>query len=382
MFAEENEGGDALNRAIPLTRGDFIHISANDLVYGLGWAEHALSAFDIFPDLGQLSLFADVPTDAEAWEQKPAVLRLSKGKILYEASANVSGSSVLRAALFRERGLQVGTVEHGHLKFPADGKLSMDVKAAGFWCAWSDRYYVRNVGHEVAEFEADPLYYHDSYANKTWVGIEGWQQRVAMAKSLPKINRASIVLADRRADPHRGGEIAGKPARLWSRFDGVTPSVETIEFLYALTRLIKPTNVLETRTWLGLAACAIGRALVANGFGHLTTFESDPEARAMARKIIEDYGLEPPITLICAPALSSVVADGGFHLAVFDFSDPNAVADFILFKSNLSRHATVVFHGIENHSETIRAVAAENSINGAFLPVPGGIFLGTLASGA
>jgi len=65
-----------------------------------------VAAFETFADLGQLSL----PTDDEAWEQKPAQARLSKGKMLYEARGNVSASSVLRASLFRERGLRVGTL--------------------------------------------------------------------------------------------------------------------------------------------------------------------------------------------------------------------------------------------------------------------------------
>ena len=132
LFLESNVGGDAFNRALPLTRGDLVHFSANDLVFLPGWSEHAVAAFETFSDLGQLSLFADVPTDDEAWEQKPADARLSKGKMLYEARGNVSASSVLRALLFRERRLRVETLENGPLRFPADGKLSMDVKAAGF----------------------------------------------------------------------------------------------------------------------------------------------------------------------------------------------------------------------------------------------------------
>ena len=224
-----------------------------------------------------------MPTDDEAWAQKPAHVRLSKGKLLYEAQGNVFASSVLRASLFRERGLRVATLENGPLRFPADGKLSMDIKAAGFWCAWSDQYYVRNVGHEVSEFESNPLYYRENYANKPWLGIEGWEKRVTLQKTLPKLNRASIIFADRRAGAQRGGNaVVGKSARLWSSFDAVTPNVETIEFLYALTRLVKPTNVLETRTWLGLSACAIGRALVENGLGHPTALERDPEAYVVA----------------------------------------------------------------------------------------------------
>jgi len=163
---------------LPLTRGDLVHFSANDLEFLPGWSEHAVAAFETFADLGQLSLFADVPTDDEAWERKPAQARLSKGKMLYEARGNVSASSVLRALLFRERRLRVETLENGPLRFPADGKLSMDVKAAGFWCAWSERYYVRNVGHEVAEFEATL-----SIIKRTTPTSRGWELRAGKLAS-------------------------------------------------------------------------------------------------------------------------------------------------------------------------------------------------------
>jgi hypothetical protein len=115
--------------------------------------------------------------------------------------------------LFRERGLRVETLENEPLRFPADGTLSADGKAAGFWCAWSDHYYVRNVGHEVSEFESNPIYCRENYANKPWLGIEGWEKRAAQQKALPKINRASIIFADRRAGAQRGGNVVvGKSA--------------------------------------------------------------------------------------------------------------------------------------------------------------------------
>jgi Glycosyl transferase family 2 len=194
LFIPENIGGDAFNQAIPLTHGDLVHFSANDLVFLPGWSEHAVTAFETFSDLGQLSLFANVPTDDEAWAPKPAHIRLSKGKVLYEAQGNVSASSVLTASLFQERGLRVETLENGPLRFPADGKLSMDVKAAGFWCARSDRYYSRNVGHEVAEFEANPVYYRENYATSHGWGLRAGKLASPCRRPSPRsiVNQSSL----------------------------------------------------------------------------------------------------------------------------------------------------------------------------------------------
>ena len=54
----------------------------------------------------------------------------------------------------------------------------MDVKAAGFWCAWSERYYVRNVGHEVAEFEATL-----SIIKRTTPTSRGWESKAGKLAS-------------------------------------------------------------------------------------------------------------------------------------------------------------------------------------------------------
>jgi predicted O-methyltransferase YrrM len=323
-----------------------------------------------------------VPTDDEAWEQKPAHARLSKGKMLYEARGNVSASSVLRASLFRELGLRVGTLENGPLRFPADGKLSLDIKAAGFWCAWSERYYVRNVGHEVAEFEANPVYYQENYANKPWLGIEGWETRVALQKAQPRVDRKSIIFGDRMTGPQRGGSVAtDKLARLWSSFDAITADVETIEFLHALTRLVKPRRVLETRTWLGLSACAIGRALILNGFGHLTTLEVNSEAHAVALKNIEQYGVQAVVTPLLI-ADTDLVPDQAYDMAVFDLAGTISLNDVRQIATSLADRAIVVLHANSDQAgatvKLVQSLADTVKIEGLTLSTPRGIFVGCL----
>ena len=183
---DENIGGEAFNHAIAVARGDLIHLSENDQIFIPGWFSHVMASFDAFDDLGQLSLFSDTPTDDEAWEPKPSHLRFSRGKILYEAHGNVGTSSVIRHSLFH-RGIRVNNLAVGQYKFPDDGRLSADIKSLGLWCAWSDRYYVRNVGHEIREFRENPGYYEQNYASKPWVGVAGWRARINQQVSLPRI---------------------------------------------------------------------------------------------------------------------------------------------------------------------------------------------------
>jgi len=290
-YLDENLGGEGFNRAIPLTRGDLVHLSENDQVFLPGWCEYVRAAFAAHPLLGQLSLFADTPTDDEAWEPKTTYLRFAKGIIVYEAH-NVGTSSVVRGELFREGGIRIGNIEHGSGKLPDDAKLSADIRAAGYACAFSDKYHVRNVGHEITEFERDPQYYFQNYASKPLVGEAGWRARVDELRSRPRVKRLSAAFPEREPIPEKTlVPVNGRPARLWSMFDGNTAEVEVLDLLFVLTRLVKPSHVIETGTWLGLSSCAIGRGLVANGFGELTTLEINPDVHQIALENITRDGL-------------------------------------------------------------------------------------------
>jgi glycosyltransferase involved in cell wall biosynthesis len=382
IYLRENIGGDAYNHAVPLARGDLIHLSENDQEFLPGWLEHVMQSFAVFDDLGQLSLFSDVPTDEEAWEPKPSHLRFSRGKILYQAHENVGTSSIIRGTLFRDRGLKVSNLEFGSFKFPNDGQLSSDVKAAGYWVAWSDRYYVRNLGHEIAEFEADPAYYEENYASKPRVGIDSWRSRIDQQKRLPKVPRRSLALPDRQGIAEKTIDpVHGKPSRLWSMFDGFTVEIEVLDLLHVLVRLIKPERVLETGTWLGLSSCAIGRALVANGYGRLTTLEVNADAHACALENLKRYQVEH---VVDALLLSSIefTPTAKFDLVLFDSELVLRIEEFHRFRGWLSDDAVIVFHDTAPHhrivGDAVNDLVAMGLIVGLDLPTPRGVFLGKL----
>lgn len=382
LFLNNNIGGKAYNLALPLASGNLIHLSENDQVFLPGWFDHVMKSFEIFADLGQLSLFSDTPTDAEAWEPKPALLRFGGGKILYEAHGNVGASSILRAELFREKGLRVDNIQHGAFRFPADGKLSSDVKAAGFWVAWSDRYYVRNVGHEIAEFEGNPLYYEQNYASKPWVGVDGWRKRIERQKALPRGVRRSIALPELVAVPEKTvHDVNGAPARLWSMFDGFTVEAEVLDFLYVLTRLLKPSQVLETGTWLGLSSCAIARGLVENGFGHLTTLEVNRDAHEAALINIDKFGVSHVVSALLKSSME-FTPEGQLDMVLFDSDLMLRSAEFERFRPWLNPGAIVLFHDSSSHHEVvisgISALIAEGRLSGINLPTPRGIFIGKI----
>jgi GT2 family glycosyltransferase len=379
LLLDNNLGGEAFNLAIPFASGNLIHLCENDQLFLPGWRNHVEAAFACFPDLGQLSLFADTPTDEEAWLPKESHLRFSQGKILYEAHGCVGTSSVIRARLFRDAGIRLRNIEEGKFKFPDDTSLSWDIKAAGSWCAWSDRYYVRNVGHETAEYARNPEYYKSNYASKPWLGTAGWARMVEEWRATPKPARESLAFPGRPLVPEKTPAAPNeKRGRLWSMFDSRTAESEALDFLLALTRLIKPEAVLETGTWLGLSACAIGKGLLANGFGRLTTLEADLEAHAAAVTNIREYGLHRAIEALLMPSLE-FTPGGHYDMVVFGSEPALSVGEFRRFRPYLAQDATLVFlasgSGDAGHYG-VHALVRDGAVAGIGFPTPRGLFVG------
>lgn len=380
-YLEDNLGGEALNQVIPLTCGDLVHLSENDQIFLPGWCEYVRAAFAAHPLLGQLSLFGDTPTDDEAWEPKTTYLRFAQGVIVYEAH-NVGTSSVIRGELIRGAGIRIGNIEHGSVKLPDDAKLSRDVRAAGFACAFSDKYRVRNVGHEIAEFDRDPEYYAENYASKPLVGVAGWRSRIDELRSRPRVKRQSVAFPAREPAPEKTLlPVNGRPARLWSMFDGNTAEVEVLDLFFVLTRLVKPTHVIETGTWLGLSSCAIGQGLLANGFGDLTTLEINPDVQQAALENIARYGLD---AVVDARLTSSMefIPDRIYDMAIFDSETNLRLDEFRRFRPSLKEGALVIFHDTAPHHQVVLTgvltLLQEGVLHGLNFPTPRGVFVGRI----
>jgi len=85
-------------------------------------------------------------------------------------------------------------------------------------------------------------------------------------------------------------------------FNDAGVEIEVGEFLYAMIRVLKPINVLETGTHWGIGASYMGQALKDNGEGHLDTVEFLPEIASRAVKRICDLKLAEQVTVHLADA--------------------------------------------------------------------------------
>lgn len=87
---------------------------------------------------------------------------------------------------------------------------------------------------------------------------------------------------------------------LWNAPDPDSSEAEVTALVGAMVTALRPTVVVETGTFVGHTAWAIGQALDDAGFGHLYTIEIDPELADQARA--RCVGL--PVTVITGDSLT------------------------------------------------------------------------------
>lgn len=344
VMLQENRGADAFNLGLAKSSGMIVHLSeGGHFEYLPGWSNMVVDFFSAFPSLGQLSPFGPT-SDSIQTTSKSSSLRHSRERIVYEESKAIPIFSFLRREI-RERGTRVRSLQSGSNALPDENGLSDDVRAAGYFVAWAERDLVRS--------------------------------SVGLAQG--SIRRKSFLfprqeLLREKSDPH---DDCPNP-HWWSMIDGWTAEVEALEFLYGLVRLLKPASVLETGTWHGYASIAVGRALKANGFGHMTTLETDVESYSIAVRNIMEEKLEEVIRCLNLPSLE-FTPDDVVDLLFLDSELGIRGDEFSHFLPYLKQGSIIVFHDTNAIHETVRAQVAHlldlGLIERILLPSPRGLAL-------
>ena len=383
VYLAENRGGEALNEELERCQAPIVHISENDIEYLPGWSKTVLDFFCVFPKLGQLSPFGPMPEDNEVWKEKPCVLRHAQGRILYAALKNLGTTCFLRRELLVQ-GIRVHNRPNPNagsspFVFPDDDRLSAEIKATGFLTAFSPHYLVHNLGHCNEEFEQREEYYRENYRAKPWLDEAGWEARRAEWRKQPKPVRRSWLFPEEKVSPEKTQASAecANPL-LWSMFDGWTAEMEVIEFLHSLVRLLKPQLILETGTWHGIAAEAMGMALRENGCGSLISLEIDPESHAVATARIAAANLQEQATMVLGASLEYNVS-GTIDMALFDSALELQGAEFRRFLPSLRPGAIVLFHDTNSAhrvvGESVWELVDAGLIDAIPLPTPRGVMI-------
>ena len=378
ILLDANEGGEAINYGLARSRGKLLHISENDIEYLPGWSQLTVENFGAFPELGQLSVFGPVPTDAEVWVVKPCSMRHRNGCIIYFTEHNVGTSSILRREVW-EKGVRVHnySMPEGTFKFPDDGRLSHEVQGLGLWSAWARKYIVRNLGHMGSEMESRPEYYLENYRSKDWVGIEGLRDRLAQWRSQVRPTRKSFLYGEEMLGGEKSQPSPECPfPQQWSMIDGNTAEVETLEFLYSLARLVKPKLIVETGTWHGHAAVAFGRALRQNGFGRVVTYEIDPQVCEIAKCEVALAGLSEIVDIQNQSSMQGAPGEQ-IGILLLDSELPLRASEFEHFRGYLKDGAIVIFHDTSTIHQIVRRdvrkLIADGLLTGVMFPTPRGL---------
>lgn len=262
---------------------------------------------------------------------------------------------VMRKELW-EKGVRVHNhpSPEGTFLFPADGRLSIDIRSLGMWVAWAHRYLVSNLGHMGGEIENHPEYYLENYRSKEWLGIEGLQRRIEKWQSRVTPIRKSVLVGEDALSPEKSLPSPECPfPQRWSMIDGNAAELETLEFLYSVVRLLKPNLIVETGTWHGHSAVAMARALRQNGLGKLVTFEIDTETCVVANRRLEKESLKQFVELRNESSVTGIV-NGLIDLMVLDSELALRVSEFEYYRHQLSPGAIVVFRDTSTNHRVVR----------------------------
>lgn len=167
---------------------------------------------------------------------------------------------------------------------------------------------------------------------------------------------------------------------LWQCFDAQTAEVEILEFLYALTRTLKPQLIVETGSHQGISACYMAKALRDNGRGKLVTCEVDyrrvRQTRAMFAKARLEHFAE------CREQSSlDLVVDGDIELLFLDSLPELRMTELAHFWGQLTPQSLVVIHDVNSgfHNplrQQVLRLDKDRKLSIVLLSTPRGIALG------
>lgn len=152
---------------------------------------------------------------------------------------------------------------------------------------------------------------------------------------------------------HNEGEWSGTKS-LFSAFNDAGVECEVGEFLYAVTRLLKPQNVLETGTHWGIGATYIGHAIKDNGHGFLQTLEFNNENFIKADERLHKQGLEKYATTYLLD-VSKVEANNitKYDLIFLDTEPQTRFSELEKFYPMLNEGGYIFIHDLHRHMHQI-----------------------------
>lgn len=165
-----------------------------------------------------------------------------------------------------------------------------------------------------------------------------------------------LLQLDPELKPHNEGHWAepfAPDVPSFASFNDAGIECETGEFLYGLTRLLKPDNVLETGTHWGVGACYMGLALKDNNKGRLDTIEFLPEIHRQASERVERVGLSDIVTLHLTDATLFDPGEKRYGLILLDTEPQTRFQELVRFEPYLLEGGFLFIHDLHPHMHQI-----------------------------
>jgi len=145
----------------------------------------------------------------------------------------------------------------------------------------------------------------------------------------------------------------------FSSFNDAGVECETGEFLYSMTRILKPHRVLETGTHVGVGASYIGMALKDNNTpdglrAKLDTIEFLPEINKRAVERLRTLNLLEYVTPHLMDVMKFVPSES-YGLILLDTEPQTRFAELIRFYPYLEEGGFVFIHDLHRHCHQINA---------------------------
>lgn len=163
----------------------------------------------------------------------------------------------------------------------------------------------------------------------------------------------------------------------YTMVDRTAAETDVLAFLRALVHLLKPAIVVETGTYLGSTAAAMGIGLQDNGRGRLYTLEIDETLTRQTQEKLDSL----PVTVICQASLT-YIPPGPIDLLFLDSHRPIRGAEFRHFHKWLHPRSVVVWHDSAPEHQAVYEAVNElywgAFIDRLLLPTPRGLTVAML----
>lgn len=142
-------------------------------------------------------------------------------------------------------------------------------------------------------------------------------------------------------------EINDWTGKNFQMFNTGSVEVEVAEFLYAIVRLLKPQNILDTGTHFGVSALYMGQACQDNEFGEVLTMEVNSHYAQEAKKLWEACGVKK-IRQYNGESLKWK-GEEKFDFMLLDTEPQIRFAELIKFYPHLNPGSFVFIHDLHRH---------------------------------